>query len=141
MPTEFERVNQLFDALDKAPLRRFPVLGRGVDAPTTHGVYAIVAPRGRRVVHVGRTVTGKAGLKQRLTNHLQGKSSFVTLHLDRDASCMRGKYWFKYIEVPNPRVRALLEAYATGRYCPSHIGIARSLLEAKELERKGDAAR
>ncbi len=140
MPTEHEKVRHLFEALDKAPLQRFPKAGERINAPTTHGVYAIVAPRGIRVLHVGRTVTGKKGLKQRLANHLQGKSSFVTLHLDRDPARLRGRFWFRYIEAPNPRIRALLEAYAIGQYCPSHIGIARSLMEAKQLERKGNAA-
>jgi hypothetical protein len=136
MPTEFDRVRSLFAALEKAPLQRFPVAGKGVNAPAVHGVYAIIGPRGSRVVHVGRTVTGKDGLKKRLTDHLRGQSSFVTLHLDRDAARLRGAFWFKYVEAPNPRIRALLEAYAIGQYCPSHIGISRSLLEAKELERK-----
>ena len=43
-----------------------------------HGVYIIYSPNGR-VTHVGRTVRGKRGLRQRLNNHLHGASSFVYL--------------------------------------------------------------
>ena len=100
--------------------------------------YAIYGRRGVRVLHVGRTVTGTKGLRQRLSNHLHGRSSFVTLHFDRDATRIRSLR-FKYVEIANPRIRALVEAYAIGQYCPSHIGYARSVLEAKRLER-GDGA-
>ena len=138
MASEFERVQQFFAALEGAPLQEFPASGARLNVPETHGVYAIYGRRGVRVLHVGRTVTGTKGLRQRLSNHLYGRSSFVTLHFDRDATRVRGLR-FKYVEVKNPRIRALVEAYAIGQYCPSHIGYARSLLEAKQLE-KGDGA-
>ena len=135
MATEFERVQQFFGVLDGATLHDFPAAGERLNVPETHGVYAIFGSRGLRVLHVGRTVTGAKGLTQRLSNHLHGRSSFVTLHFDRDAARVRSLR-FKYVEVANPRIRALLEAYAIGQYCPSHIGSARSLLDAKQLERE-----
>ena len=135
MATEFERVQKFFGILDGATLRDFPAAGERLNVPETHGVYAIFGRRGLRVLHVGRTVTGAKGLRQRLSNHLHGRSSFVTLHFDREAARVRSLR-FKYVEVANPRIRALLEAYAIGQHCPSHIGYARSLLEAKQLERE-----
>lgn len=139
MPTELQRVKARFKELHSAALTRFPEPGGSITAPSDHGVYAIVAPRGSRVLHVGRTVTGRRGLKHRLSNHLQGKSSFVTLYLREQKRPLDiRRCWFKYVVEPNARIRALLEAYATGQYCPAHIGIARSVLDRKELSR--DAA-
>lgn len=140
MPTEFEQVKRYFDELEVAPLRRFPTPGESIDAPSTHGVYAIVAPKGSRVFHVGRTVTGQNGLKYRLSNHLRGRSSFTTLYLKPHGYNIRS-CWFKYVEVPNARIRALLEAYATGQYCPAHIGVAQSVLDAQESHRNATACR
>jgi hypothetical protein len=137
MRSEFKRVEAFFEKLDQAELRPFPAPRGSIDAPSTHGVYAIVAPKRVRVFHVGRTVTGRSGLKYRLSNHLHGRSSFVTLYLKPHGYDIRD-CWFKYIEVESARVRALLEAYATGRYCPAHIGVAQSVLDAQEIQR--DAA-
>jgi len=134
MPTEHEQVKALFERLDQAPLHAFPSPRESIEAPATHGVYAVVAPDRIRVLHVGRTVTGQRGLKHRLTNHLRGRSSFARLHLDGDPTTVRD-CWFKYVEVADARIRALLEAYAIGQYCPAHIGIAQSVLDAQEARR------
>jgi hypothetical protein len=80
----------------------------------------------RRVVHVGRTLRGHNGLKQRLVNHLRGQSSFVQAHLKGKASRLRDEYTFQYLEVPDDRKRALLECLAIASYCPEHLGLGAS---------------
>ena len=42
--------------------------------------------------------------------------------LERDGTTLRKGYTFSYMIVPDPRMRALLEAYAIGRLCPAHLG-------------------
>ena len=80
-------------------------------------------------MHVGRTVTGKRGLKQRLFNHLHGRSSFVIQSFAGSGAKLRGKFSFRYVLVPNNRLRALLEAYAIGRLCPRHLGVGEPVME------------
>lgn len=89
---------------------------------TEQGVYIIYDPKGE-VVHVGRSVRGRNGLYQRLRNHLRGNSSFTKQFLNGDGSKLRSGYKYKYKVIPNPRTRALLEALATGRLCPKHLGL------------------
>jgi excinuclease UvrABC nuclease subunit len=93
-----------------------------VEAPVEPGVYVIYGARGK-VLHVGRTPRGMLGLRQRLTNHLHGMSSFVIKHLNRDSSKLRNGCAFRCLVVKHPRRRALLEAYATGCLCPAHLGV------------------
>jgi hypothetical protein len=74
------------------------------------------------VAHVGRTTRARAGLFQRLRAHLAGRSSFVTAFLKGRRSKLRRGYSFSFIEIQDARLRALVEAYATGVLCPRHIG-------------------
>lgn len=99
----------------------FPRAGKRLDCPSCQGVYLIFNPVGR-VVHVGRTTRARAGLSQRLKAHLAGRSSFVIKFLTNKREKLRRGYSYAFIEVPKPRLRALVEAYATGVLCPRHIG-------------------
>ena len=110
--TEKDQIEALFQRLEKQPRVAFPLTRAKPLAPKTHGVYVIRNKKGR-VVHVGRTVRGEAGLHQRLNNHLQANSLFGTVHLSSDGIALREAYTFQYLEVPNERKRALLEHYAT----------------------------
>lgn len=76
MSRELESIKRKFRALMRAERIVFPMPRERISAPTTQGVYLIFGPRGR-VLHVGRTVKGRNGLRQRLKNHLQGQSSFT----------------------------------------------------------------
>lgn len=119
---EKHQIEALFQRLEKQPKVAFPEARGKLLAPKTHGVYVIRNKKGR-VVHVGRTVRGKAGLHQRLNNHLQANSSFVIVHLGSDGKALREGYTFQYLEVSNERKRALLEHFATAWHCPAHLGL------------------
>lgn len=118
---ERARVAALFQDLVRAPQKPFPPSGHGPDAPTDLGVYVICSPH-KKIVHVGQTQRGKAGIRQRLLNHLYGQSSFTEHYLDGEGSRLRKGYTFRCLIVRNARLRALLEAYAIGQLCPAHIG-------------------
>lgn len=120
--TEARRVASLFKQLNDNPLQEFPQEKGHVLAPDTQGVY-IIRDAKRLVSHVGRTVRGKSGLHQRLRNHLAGKSSFVKVHLSGHASKLREGFTFQYLEIKDPRERALVEHYATAALCPLHLGL------------------
>lgn len=126
MSLESRKVERLFKELCRAPLFRFPERGPPSQAPERHGVYAILSPR-RKVLHVGRTTRGKRGLYQRLNNHLLNGSSFTAHYLKGDGRRLRGAFLYRFLEVPGPRTRALLEAYAIGKLCPEHLGIGEPL--------------
>lgn len=121
---EFQTLRRLFARLSAKKCTLFPPKNEKLMAPKKPGVYVIYSPRGR-VMHVGRTTRGKQGLHQRLRNHLQGQSSFTAACFERDGSRLRKSYSYSCIEVADPRVRALLEAYAIGRLCPAHIGVGK----------------
>ena len=121
MSAEHRRLQGLFGRLMRAPKVRFPEDRKRLDAPSGRGVYVIYGPRGRPM-HVGGTPRAKKGIAQRLRNHLAGQSSFVNQYLDGQPFRLRGKYQFQCLEVPNSRLRALLEAYAIGQLCPAHNG-------------------
>lgn len=118
------RIKALFDALEARPLVHFPQSRKPIVAPSVHGVYVVRDPDGI-VVHVGRTVRGKAGLAQRLRNHVNAKSSFVRAYLGGSAERLRNGFTFQFIEVPDDRERTLLEHFATAWYCPVHLGLGR----------------
>lgn len=119
---ESREIEELFKKLCNQPIYPFPSQHQKLDAPPKHGVYVI--RRGEIVLHVGRTLRGKNGLYQRLSNHLHGASSFTIKFLNGDGSILRnGKFTHQYLELENPRKRALLEAYAIGMLCPTHIGL------------------
>ncbi|MGY4618574.1 hypothetical protein ACVWZ4_003801 [Bradyrhizobium sp. USDA 4472] len=121
MRGEPKTVKAKFGQLVRSPMAPFPNAGERLDVPDLHGVYIIYDPKGR-VAHVGRTVRGKRGLHQRLSNHLQGASSFVEKALDGKASVLRAGYKYRFITIEDNRLRAFLEAFAIGQLCPDHIG-------------------
>ena len=122
MSQEFSQIRKLFLALNKSPLKRFPTARAKIEAPNLQGVYVIYSPRGK-VLHVGRTLRGKNGLRQRLNNHLQAASSFAIKHLDGKGAKLRQGYKFRCLAVHDDRKRALLEFYALAHLCPAHIGL------------------
>jgi len=126
---EQEIVTALFEDLVRSPLKSFPVHREKIDAPNEQGVYIIYGPR-EVVLHVGRTPYAKSGIAQRLRNHMAGASSFTVRHLERDGSKLRHGHSFRCLVVEDQRHRALLEAYATGRLCPAHIGHGERRLKA-----------
>lgn len=119
---EKDQIKSLFLRLDKQPRISFPEVRGTLLAPKVHGVYVIRDKKGL-AVHVGRTVRGKAGLHQRLNNHLQANSSFVIVCLGGDKKALRKSYTFQYLEVADARERALLEHFATAWHCPKHLGL------------------
>ena len=120
--TESKIIEHELSALLKAPLIPFPQVREPLKAPTEQGVYIIYNPKGQ-VVHVGRSVRGRNGLYQRLTDHLKGSSSFTNQFLNGDGSKLRSGYKYKYLRIDDPRKRALLEGLATGKLCPKHLGL------------------
>jgi hypothetical protein len=119
---ERQEIDKLFESLLQQPKHAFPLLRQSVEIPAKHGVYVIYHEED--VLHVGRTTRAKEGLQQRLRNHLQGKSSFVRAYLSGDGNKLRSKsVTFQYLEVPDPRKRALLESLSIGKLCPQHIGV------------------
>ena len=122
MSRETSRVRTLYRKLLRSKRTAFPNAGERLAAPDKHGVYVIYAPRGT-VLHVGRTVRGKRGLRQRLNNHLHASSSFTNQYLRGKGSKLRGTHAYAYVEISNARVRALLEAFAVGCLCPKHLGV------------------
>jgi hypothetical protein len=119
---ELGSLKRVFGELKKAPLTNFPPARKRMEAPDAQGVYIIYSPQGR-VLHVGRTPRGKKGLRQRLNNHLHAGSSFTLRYLDGHGARLRNGYKFRCLAVESPRLRALLEAYATGMLCPAHLGL------------------
>jgi len=120
--SESEEVKKLFDELLHTPKRSFPRSGQPLDAPPKPGVYII--RKEEVVLHVGRTLRGKDGLHQRLKDHLYGSSSFTKKYLKSKRAILReGEYTYQFLELEDPRKRALLEAYAVGVLCPAHIGL------------------
>jgi len=116
-------VRALVEELLRAPRRRF-VSRRELDAPAQHGVYAILGPRGR-VHHVGRTTRAKEGIRQRLLDHIGGRSSFLRLHLCGEPARLLEGFRYSYVVIESDRLRALLEHLAVGTLCPAHLGLSR----------------
>ena len=120
---EAENIRERFKKLCQQAQNNFPQKGQTLDVPPTQGVYVI--RKGATVLHVGRTVRGKDGLHQRLTNHLRGSSSFTREQFEGKGEVLRDrKYTFQYLEVESARERALLEAFAIGSLCPEHLGLS-----------------
>ena len=119
--TEQDAVKNLFDRLNSASTTAFPEAHKPLRVPEKHGNYIIISPGGG-IVSVGRTTRGKHGLRGRLKNHLAGQSSFSRKHLGGKGSSLRSKYSYKYVCEADPRLRALLEALATGILCPEYLG-------------------
>jgi len=119
---ERKNIQKLFKQLDKRARQPFPKSRQHLEAPATHGVY-VIRDSAHAVLHVGRTYRGLNGLSQRLYNHLRGQSSFVQVYLQDHGRELRDGYTFQYLEVPDNRVRALLEHFATAWHCPKHLGV------------------
>jgi len=121
--TEHDRIKKRYQELITQSLNYFPEPNETLNAPTSQGVYVI--RKGNSVLHVGRTLRGRYGLKQRLQNHLEKKgSSFTIKYLKMNGAALRKKiYTYQYLAVKGDRERALLEAYTIGVLCPKHIGL------------------
>ena len=120
---EAQKIEKLLKDLCSWPTLTFPTEGgfKDADVPTKHGVYIIYNPK-KLVVHVGQALSGKNGLRQRLSNHLYGQSSFARQHLKGHGEKLRLGYKFRFIEISDSRERALLENLAIGKLCPKHLG-------------------
>ncbi len=124
MNRECLEIKELFDKLCAQPRRPFPKSRQQLDAPSDPGVYII--RKNETVLHIGRTVRGKAGIYQRLKNHLYGSSSFTKKYLQGNGKRLQEDgYTYQYLVLKKPRKRALLEAYAIGMLCPKHIGLGK----------------
>jgi excinuclease UvrABC nuclease subunit len=77
MSRESERIRDLYRQLRRAKLLAFSKSREALDVPDKHGVYIIFSPS-RVVLHVGRKIRGKRGLRQRLSNHLHGALSEIS---------------------------------------------------------------
>jgi len=119
--TEHEKIKKLFQKLLVQPKKLFPREGYDCEASKDKGVYLIL--KGVKVLHVGSTPRAKEGIGQRLKNHLQRKSSFVSKFLKGNPSRLRQDCSFQYLTVKEGRQRKLLESYATGMLCPEHLGV------------------
>ena len=122
--TENQRIQELFNELHMQREFPFPQHGKRLIVPREPGVYII--RRGKTVLHVGRTVRARGGLHKRLTDHLHGSSSFTKEYLEGNGERLRDSgHSYQYLEVQDPRLRALLEAYAIGSLFPRHLGLGR----------------
>lgn len=119
MNAEQQNVRALFSKLLKRPCVLFPPTRAELDAPMTHGVYII--RRGETVLHVGRSVRGQYGLRQRLYDHLHGSSSFTYYYLKGKGKRLRKGHSYQCLPIPNARMRALVESHAIGELCPKHL--------------------
>jgi hypothetical protein len=121
MTSERQKVKELFKALCKQPMLQFPQDHKKLQATLEPGVYVI--RKGVIVLHVGRTLCGKGGLRQRLKDHLYRASSFTNEYLKGNGAALRKGHTHQSLVVKDARLRALLEAYAIGTLCPKHIGL------------------
>lgn len=121
MNHEKQTVKKLFDRLCQQEKQPFPKKRQPVDAPLKKGVY--ILRKNKTILYVGRTLRAKKGIRQRLTDHLRGSSSFTKNYLHGNGATLREKgHTYQYLELDDPRKRALLEHYAIGALCPSHLG-------------------
>lgn len=118
MSTERKKLERLFVRLTKSSAVKFSETNRR-NLHDYHGVYIIL--KGSRVLHVGRTIRNRNGLRGRLTSHLRNRSSFARSWVVPRRISIRSQCSVKYIEVKSDRQRALFEAYTTGMLCPEHI--------------------
>ena len=63
MSRELDIIKKLYARLLNVRPTPFPLAGERLDVTPKHGVYIIFSPRSR-VLHVGRTLLGKKGLRQ-----------------------------------------------------------------------------
>ena len=124
MKEEAEIIQSQLDALLAQPCIPFPAARDPLEAPSSHGVYII--RESDVVLHVGRTLRGRNGLRGRLEAHIHGSSSFARAYLEHDGNRLRRNCAYQYFELGDGRQRALLEALAVGTLCPKHIGLGKS---------------
>jgi excinuclease UvrABC nuclease subunit len=122
MDNEPARVRELFDLLVAAPIVSIEA-GTEPQCPTAKGVYIIYDPN-NVVLHVGRSQSGVNGIRQRIMNHIRGQSSFVRKAFPNQVFPPTEGFGFRYLVVPDPRERALLEYHAIGSLCPKHLGVS-----------------
>jgi len=135
MKKEAKHIESLFKLLISKEKHLFPKTRKKINVPESHGVYIIYNPNGK-VVYVGITKYGQNGLKNRFKNHLYGMSSFTKNYLNNKGSKLRNRYMYQFIEIneANDRKRLLLEAFATGKLCPAHIGTRKRKKKSKKLK-------
>lgn len=121
MTSERQKVEEVFTELCKQSKSQFPSKRKRLEAPSDPAVYVI--RKGEIVLHVGRTLRGKDGFYRRLKNHLYGSSSFTKKYLKGNGAVLRKRHTYQFVVVEDPRLRALVEAYAIGMLCPKHIGL------------------
>ncbi|MBX2983985.1 MAG: hypothetical protein KF843_15015 [Flavobacteriales bacterium] len=118
--SEADKISDLYKKLVKSTEYTFPIKGK-INVSDEHGVYIIYSPKAS-VLHVGNTPSGKKGLNQRLYNHISKTGIFYQKYLKPKKISLRGDHKFKFLVVPSPRERALLEALTAGLLCPAHFG-------------------
>jgi hypothetical protein len=118
--TESDLIQTLLNNLLESEFHNFPAEGL-VAVVESQGVY-IISNGENEVLHVGKTKTRQDGLTGRINDHLKNKSSFSNVYLEGNGHKLREGYKYQYLVVDDPRERALLEALATGKLCPLHLG-------------------
>lgn len=123
--TEFKDIQKKFNELVKQPLHSFRAKDTR-DIPIKKGVY-VIRDKNNEVLHVGQTPRAKNGIKQRIENHLQGRSSFVYHYFKGNGNKLKKQdCYFQFLIIDdNPRKRALVESYTIGCLCPKHIGLGK----------------
>jgi len=120
MATDFQRVERAYQNGKWKEIDFPKVGGFSNDVPNVHGVYII--KKGKSILYVGKTNRAQDGLRQRLTDHLYGRSSFRINYKGPKGKLDIRQCKIEYIKKRDHRIRALLEAYATGMLCPKYIG-------------------
>jgi hypothetical protein len=123
MSSDLRKVQASFDKLCGSDRLPFPDSREPLTAPIDRGVYVIYGPRDK-VLHVGATPRGQGGIRQRLSNHLHGQSSFTNKSeylkqhggptLKNRYTYVRDHCTYRCLPIADDRLRALLEAYAIG---------------------------
>jgi hypothetical protein len=127
---EPELIKALFEELNRQPINAFSRGCRNV--PNKDGVYLIYGRSEGEVFYVGRTIQAVIrrapvviGLRQRLRNHKAKYGRPIG---------SRFSIGFRFLEIPDPRQRALLEALATGILCPVDLGTGYKQLSDTDAE-------
>lgn len=115
----FKKLESLYKELISSPVYRFPAEGQKLNASKMRGVY-IIRNKKKRVLHAGATPRARKGIYQRLNDHLSGNSSFTNKYLKGDGSRLRRNYYYQFLEIPDSKMRMLLEAYAAICLKPEH---------------------
>jgi excinuclease UvrABC nuclease subunit len=125
---EGEEIKELFKKLVDSKIHPFTNKGTPVKVSEKHGVYIIYNSKGK-LFYVGRTLSAKGGLNQRLNNHRTGASTFSKSLFKKEGLKIDASFSLKFIEVGTDRKRALLEAYTTGCLCPPYLGTGEKVIK------------